>query len=228
MSDDRIINENQKPGTARAIWDAAASNQIEGFATDISVDNGDTVFFKINVDAPDGVAVPYRIEIYRLGYYGGDGATLVTSIDTAGTTQPDPLTDARGLVDAGNWAVSASWDTPEDAVSGVYLAKLQRLDANGEPIAGATNQIPFIIRQDELRPDGTRSDILLQTSDTTWQAYNGWGGKGGQIGGNFYGGFDQPDNLTADPGPFAQDRAFAVSYNRPFTTRDGGGAAAGA
>ena len=228
MSDNPILLENLKQGTARAIWDAPASNQIEGFATNISVDNGATIGFKVNVNAAAGETVPYRIEIYRLGWYGGDGATLVTTIDTSGTAQPDPITDTRGLVDAGNWSVSATWDTPENAVSGVYLAKLQRLDANGDPIDGATNQIPFIIRQDELRADGTRSDILLQTSDTTWQAYNGWGGRNGQVGGNFYGGFDQPDTLTADPGPFAQDRAFAVSYNRPIITRDGGGAAAGA
>ncbi|MDB5314180.1 MAG: Cadherin, partial [Rhodospirillales bacterium] len=91
---------------------------------------------------------------------------------------------------------------------------------------GDTNQIPFIVRQDELRTDGTRSDILLQTSDTTWQAYNGWGGNNGQIAGNFYGGFDQP-GAVADPG-LNQDRSYAVSYNRPITTRDGGGAASGA
>ena len=34
-------------------------------------------------------------------------------------------------------------------------------------------------------------------------------------------------DLTDDPG-LNPDRAFAVSYNRPITTRDGGGAASGA
>ena len=59
---------------------------------------------------------------------------------------------------------------------------LQRLDANGNPISGATNQIPFIVRN-----DGLVADIVLQTSDTTWHAYNGWGGNNGQVGANFYG-----------------------------------------
>jgi Ca2+-binding RTX toxin-like protein len=217
MADNAILLENQKQGTARSVWDAPATNRIEGFATDISVDHGDTVSFKINVNAAVGQQVPYRIEIYRLGYYGGDGATLVTTINASGTAQPEPLKDARGLVDAGNWSVSASWDTPASAVSGVYLAKLVRLDSGG-----GTNQIPFIIRD-----DNSTSDIVLQTSDTTWQAYNGWGGNNAKVAGNFYGGFDQPDNLTSDPGP-NQDRAFAVSYNRPIITRDGGGAASGA
>ena len=216
MADNAILLENQKQGTARSVWDAPITNQIEGFATDISVNHGDTVSFKINVNAVAGQQVPYRMEIYRLGYYGGDGATLVTTINGSGTAQPEALKDARGLVDAGNWSVSTSWDTPASAVSGVYLAKLIRLDNGG------TNQIPFI-----LRDDSSTSDILLQTSDTTWQAYNGWGGNNGKIAGNFYGGFDQPNNLTNDPGP-NQDRAFAVSYNRPIITRDGGGAASGA
>ena len=124
------------------------------------------------------------------------------------------------MVDAGNWSVSAGWDVPADAVSGVYLVKLVRDDN------GATNQIPFIVRND----DGPKSDIILQTSDTTWQAYNGWAGNNGQVGGNFYGDpsgtIDHPD--VPDPALGAQDRAYAVSYNRPFLTRDGGGAAAGA
>ncbi|SDY36924.1 Cadherin domain-containing protein [Jannaschia faecimaris] len=218
-----IIAENLKPGTAREIWDAPASNQIEGFATDFSVDQGEGVTFKINVNAAEGVEVPYTIEIYRLGYYGGDGATLVTTLDgLTGTAQPDPITDERGLVDAGNWAASAQWLTPEDAVSGVYLAKLVRAD-NGE-----TNQIPFIVREDALRSDGTRSDIVLQTSDTTWQAYNGWAGNNSQVGGNFYGGFPSEDPGLPDPSPLGVDRAYAVSYNRPMITRDGGGFAAGA
>ena len=215
--DDRILLENQKPGTARSIWDAPATNQIEGFATQISVDNGSTISFKINLNVPVGGTAPYNIEIYRLGYYGGDGATLVTQLTgLTGIRQPNPVTDSRGVVDAGNWSVSASWATPADAVSGVYLAKLVRTD-NGQ-----TNQIPFIVRD-----DGGHSDIVLQTSDTTWQAYNGWAGRNGQVGASLYGGFDQPANIAPDQAPADQDRAFAVSYNRPIITRDGGGTYAG-
>ena len=62
---------------------------------------------------------------------------------------------------------------------------------------------------------------MLQTSDTTWHAYNGWFGNNGQVGANFYGDsvgtVDHPDIPGA--GSFAQDRAYAVSYNRPFITR---------
>src|SRR5437764_1427098 len=71
------------------------------------------------------------------------------------------------------------------------------------------NHIPFIVRADELT-----SDILFQTSDTTWQAYNGWGGA------NIYGG----NGPGGDSGP---GRAYKVSYNRPIGTRDGVGTYAG-
>ena len=93
--------------------------------------------------------LPYKIEIFRLGYYGGDGARLVATLNNPdGTVQPNPLYDpSLGLVDAGNWVVTDSWQMPADAVSGVYLARLQRLDANGDPIDGAVNQIPFIVRE---------------------------------------------------------------------------------
>ena len=189
-----IVLENMLPGSPDSEWgiDGGGSDNIEGFATDISVDHGQTISFKINTDSTH-----YRIDVYRLGYYGGDGARKVDTFDVSLPTaqdQPIPLFDpATKLVDAGNWSVSATWDVPADAVSGVYFAKLTRLDG----VEGA-NIIPFIVRDDE-----NPSDITFQTSDTTWQAYNPWGGY------NLYSSIDG-------------ERASAVSYNRPITTREGG------
>ncbi len=222
MVDNAIVIENQKQGVARAIWDAPVNYTIEGFTTDFSVDQGETVSFKINVDTAAGTDVPYHVEIYRMGYYGGAGATLVTTLTgLTGSLQPDPITDARGVVDAGNWAISATWDTPVDATSGVYLARLVRDDT------GESNQVPFIIREDALREDGTRSDIVMQTSDTTWQAYNGWAGNNGVVGGNFYGGANLNFVPPPDASPLGAERAFGVSYNRPIITRDGTSFASG-
>ncbi|MDA9526881.1 hypothetical protein ACM42_00150 [Bradyrhizobium sp. CCBAU 25338] len=198
-----MVLENQKPGNPQSEWDieGAGSSNIEGFATDISVNRGNRVDFKINTDSSD-----YRIDIYRLGYYGGMGARKVGTIQHTGVqNQPAPMRDeTTGLVDAGNWSVSASWDIPADAVSGVYIAKLVRQDGT----AGA-NHIPFIVRD-----DSSTSDVVFQTSDTTWQAYNGWGGA------NFYGG----DGPATGQGA---GRAYAVSYNRPIATRGDVGTYAG-
>lgn len=191
-----IVLENMKQGTPESEWliDQADSS-IEGYAAQFTIDHGQRVDFKINTDATN-----YRIDIYRIGYYNGDGARKVATIDQSLTTaqiQPVPLFDpTTKLVDAGNWSVSASWNVPGDAVSGVYIAELTRLDTGGQ------NIIPFIVRDDE-----DPSDITFQTSDTTWQAYNWWGGY------NLYGGIDEGGRAG---------RADAVSYNRPIITRDGG------
>jgi hypothetical protein len=198
-----IVTENQVPGNPASQWDLSGpgSTTLQGFTTDISVNHGSTVYFKIQSGTNN-----WRIDIYRLGYYQGNGARLMTTINkTSAQSQPAPITNsATGEVDAGNWAVTASWAIPASAVSGVYIAHLvDQTNTSNE------NHIPFIVRADE-----STSDILFQTSDTTWHAYNGWGGA------NFYGG-----NGPGDDG--APGRAYKVSYNRPIATRDGVGTFSG-
>lgn len=190
----KITIENEIPGNPQNEWDLQnfGDENIVGFATDISVDRGGTISFKIQTDSTD-----YRIDIYRLGYYAGDGARLVHTIQrqiASPQIQPSPSVNTTlGLVDCGAWQVSASWAVPSAAVSGVYIAKLVRQDAT----AGA-NHIPFVVRD-----DGATSDLIFQTSDTTWQAYNSWGDY------SLYG------------GATAVNRAVKVSYNRPYNTRAG-------
>jgi len=191
-----IVCENSKPGNPSSQWDisGAGDDTIQGFATDISVNRGGTVFFKINTNAK-----AYTIEIYRIGYYGGNGARKITTISPSATLpqlQPACITDnATNLLDCGNWAVSASWQVPSNATSGVYIAHLIRSDTGGD------SHIVFIVRN-----DSSHSDILFQTSDESWQAYNTYGPGGFSLYGD-QGGFDLPN------------RALKVSYNRPFTTR---------
>jgi len=198
-----IVAENQLPGTPASQWDLSGpgSTTLQGFTTDISVNHGSTVYFKIQSATNN-----WRIDIYRLGYYQGNGARLITTINmTSAHNQPAPVTvSATGEVDAGNWSVTTSWAVPANAVSGVYIAHL--VDQTN---TGNENHIPFIVRADE-----STSDILFQTSDTTWHAYNGWGGA------NLYGG-------TGPGGDSAPGRAYKVSYNRPIGTRDGVGLYAG-
>src|SRR5438874_7158371 len=72
-----IIAENCKRGNPSTEWDINGSGdpRIQGFATDISVNAGETISFKIGTDSPK-----YRIDIYRLGYYSGAGARLITTV----------------------------------------------------------------------------------------------------------------------------------------------------
>ena len=138
-----IVLENQKQGNPESEWGLAdgANSNIEGFTADLSVDQGGTVQFKIDTDSNN-----YRIEIYRLGYYDGDGARKVATIQHSGAiNQPNPIVKlSTATADAGNWSVTDTWAVPADAVSGVYIAKLVRQDGTeGE------NHIPFIVRDDD-------------------------------------------------------------------------------
>jgi len=192
-----VACENAKPGDPMSDWqvDGVGSSSIQGYATSMSVNVGQTESFKIDTPASS-----YHIDILRLGYYGGDGARMIASNvkPTASLPQKQPacLTNSStGLIDCGNWGVSASWAVPSNAVSGVYIAHLVRND-NGED-----SQIPFVVRN-----DSSHSEILLQTSDATWEAYNDWGGN------SLY-----TCTVACPPGePEAYKAAYSVSYNRPW------------
>src|SRR5258708_35837626 len=71
-----IVCENQLPGTPQSVWDVSSySTTIQGFADPFSVNIGNSINFKIKSSASS-----YKIDIYRMGYYGGDGARLITSL----------------------------------------------------------------------------------------------------------------------------------------------------
>ncbi len=200
----KIVAENALAGAPAAQWDVQGAGDLtlQGFTTQLSVAPGEKVDFKIDDRSATATTNPasYGIDVYRLGYYGGAGARLVGSIAPSNITQPvQPactLTDPDGarLLDCGNWAVTASWQVPTDAVSGIYIARPTRtVDAT------KASHIAFVVRDDT-----GRSDILVQTSDTTWQAYNP------------YGGYNAYYTANGEAG-----NAWKLSYNRPFTTRGG-------
>lgn len=187
--------ENCQTGTDPSVWRVfgAGDSTIQGFATQMSVNAGQTISFKV-----DTTASKYTITIFRLGYYGGLGARQIQTITPSAhlpQAQPACLTDATTrLVDCGNWAVSASWNVPSTAVSGLYLALLTRSDTGGE------SNIFFVVRN-----DASHSAILFRTSDETWEAYNDYGGN----------------SLYGPSGAFdLTNRAYKVSYNRPLDTLD--------
>jgi hypothetical protein len=195
-----IACENSLPGDPPSDWQVSGvgDSTIQGFATSMSVTAGQTISFKINTPAR-----AYHIDILRIGYYQGNGARKVASglLPTASLPQTQPAcrndTAATGLIDCGNWAVSASWTVPSTAVSGLYIAHLVRNDTGG------SSQIPFVVRD-----DNSHSNILFQTSDETWQAYNSQGGN------SLY-----SCTVNCPPGtPDAYKGADAVSYNRPWHT----------
>jgi hypothetical protein len=195
-----IVQENALQGTPESQWDVSGSGDptIQGFATQITYNVGETVSFKVNTPSTH-----YRLDIYRMGYYNGNGARLITSIDKTlshAQSQPAGIYDSTtGELDCGNWGVSATWAIPSTAVSGIYFAKVVREDSQ-DP--GGASHIVFVVRN-----DASHSDILFKTADATWEAYNAYGGQ------SLY-------DFDSD----SRGHAFAVSYNRPFIDGDAAGA----
>jgi hypothetical protein len=182
--------ENCLPGSPASEWDISPKSgnpTIEGFAADISYNKGQTAQFKIKT-----TAAALRVDVYRMGWYNGQGARKAATLNvSAPPAQPACLFQSSTyLIDCGNWSVTASWAIPAGAVSGLYFARLTRLDNGG------ASHLYFIVRDDA----GTQP-LLLQASDSTWQAYNPWGGQSLYTGGP------------------AGTGGYKVSYNRPFTVR---------
>lgn len=158
-----IEAENKKKGTTD--WQLTyvktenhRSRLIEGYCSKMSLLPGETLDIFLNVDAATEVA----IDIFRMGYYGGKGGRFMRRLEPL-QVKPQPLPPiAEHRLRACNWERATSLTIPVDWLSGVYLGKLSCKAHRYE------SYIVFVVR------DERKADILFQTSDTTWQAYNKW------------------------------------------------------
>ncbi len=165
-SDNPIVRENRLPGTRDWLLtntrvDSATRYRcpwIEGYCSHTSVRAGEAISIHVSTNP----ASAFTLDLYRMGYYGGDGARLMRSYEPmAGRVQPDPPVGAKRLRDC-QWEPALTLTIPRDWLSGVYLG---RLTAERE---GLQSYVIFIVR------DEREADLIFQCSDTTWQAYNRW------------------------------------------------------
>ncbi|MCG3195649.1 MAG: hypothetical protein GHCLOJNM_00116 [bacterium] len=191
---DLIRSENAKPGTTD--WQLTytrvdpktryRSPWIEGYVSRASLRAGESLDLMVSAN-PAG---PFKVDIYRMGYYGGQGARHVLTLGPfEGCVQPDPPVGEKRLRECA-WAPCASLTIPKDWVSGVYLGKLSHLKERYQ------SYVVFIVRDDR------RADLIFQCSDNTWVAYNRW-----------------PDNFALyDDGKseWALNNVSQVSYDRPY------------
>ena len=169
---DLIRKENEKPGTRD--WMLTKTRQlpgkinkilrngrcpwIEGYCSANSVRAGE----KLQVMVSTNPVSTFKLEIFRTGYYNGDGARPMRTFDSLeGKVQPDPPV-GENYVRECNWEPSVEFEIPEDWLSGVYLGKLTAEKENIQ------SYIIFIVR------DNRPCDFLFQCSDLTWSAYNRW------------------------------------------------------
>ncbi len=190
-----IVGENRHPGApdwqltrVRADGRLFRSPWIEGYCSRQSLKAGETLEIMVSTDPPQ----PYKIEIFRLGYYGGRGARLMKTIGPLqGQSQEVPQPGEKDLHEC-HWKTSTPLTIADDWLSGVYLGRLTTLPV--EELPYWQSYVIFIVRDD--RPAG----ILFQCSDNTWQAYNRWPSK--------YSVYTHP---KGNQGPWAD-----VSFDRPY------------
>ena len=195
-SGNAIVVENCFPGTTN--WKSVGASPgypdgIEGFLSASSVDAGGSVDLRVST----GGEIPYRIEIYRTGYYGGSQGRLVSMIQGRVSQQGfcfrEPST--TGIVDCSEWEATTTITTTQDWVSGVYLLKLVREDN------GNYNDALLVVRD-----DGNTSDVVYGVPTSSYQAYNVFFGK------SLYDSWsDGPTTISG------ANRAVKASFDRPYT-----------
>jgi hypothetical protein len=182
--------ENRKRGDPRWRIDRVGGlHEIEGWADRTSVKPGEPVGLHIST-----TAATYRVTAIRTGWYA---ATQGRRVWQSGTLRGQ-LGAAPRILEPTNtvvtdWPVSLTVDTT-GWVPGFYSF---RLDAD----SGGQRYITLAVRSGDAH-----GKIVLLNGDTTWQAYNVFGGHSLYVG---------PDGTYAA-------RARAVTFDRPYGGNEGG------
>ncbi len=165
------------------------SPAVEGYADHASVAPGTPVRLFVSTSA-----ARWRATAYRMGWYGGDRAASVWHVDwQPGKRQPAVKTVGSTFTPTAPWSPSLTMPTARWR-PGSYLIRLE--------VAGHARYIPLTVRS-----PSTRGRLVLVAPDTTWQAYNDWGGRNLYWGPSGKGDFDH--------------RARAVSFDRPYAYGNG-------
>lgn len=162
----RSITEKENEFTGTLDWqltsfrfDGLRSPSIEGYASRTSVYPGECIDLMVST-AP---VSSFTVDIYRLGYYGGTGGRHMIDLGSFdGVPQEVPMESIERLREC-KWKPIVTLQIPNDWVSGIYLAKLSRIQH-----IRAQSYIIFVVKARR------ESDIVVQVSDLTWQAYNKW------------------------------------------------------
>ena len=203
-----IVNENNCMGEGTTANQSALDNYSEdigGFPTQTSFNLGEDIPLKIGTDLGSFPTTEVDISVYRIGYYGGDGARLIsaagkTNVKVNNTLECNPENTTTGELSCSNWAVTYTIPGKSLPISGIYEAVLT--DAADPTIE---NMIVFAVRN-----DSQASEILYVLPTADYEAYNLWGCK------SLY--FDACGGANTSAG---DPRAVAVSFDRPQSEGNG-------
>jgi len=156
-----VQRENARPGTPGWQIAPAAAHGIEGFADHTYAAAGDAVQLYVSTTARN-----FRVEAFRMGYYGGIGARLVwRSPRVRGREQPVcPVASDTHMVSCDGWARTLGIKVTSAFVPGDYLLKL---------VGGNERQsyVPLTIWEPK-----SRAAYVVKNDIFTWQAWNEYGG----------------------------------------------------
>ena len=196
-----LARENAQPGTAD--WRIAddgtdpiktlPNGWLEAYADATSATTGDTVTLFVDTPAPS-----FNVAVYRMGWYGGTQARLITQAGPfPGHRQSSPIVDKTTHMAEAHWQPSTTLQVDSNWPPGAYLLRLSTT-------AGGAHFVPLTVRH-----PGTAADLTVMNAVSTWQAYNPWGGC----------------TLYECFGKTTAARADVVSFDRPYSTRYGHGSA---
>ena len=193
-----VQRENARAGTAG--WQIApdAAHGIEGFADHTYAAAGDPVQLYVSTTAQK-----FRVEAFRMGYYGGVGARLVwRSPEVRGHEQGScALTSDTHMVSCAGWTRTLGIRLTSAFVPGDYLLKLVA-DHNRQ------GYVPLTVWDPK-----SHAAYVVKNDIFTWQAWNEYGGY------DFYAGKGAcPRNVY----PICS-RARVVSFDRPYGYGAGSG-----
>ncbi len=185
-----VAAENRAPGTQGwRVTRTGGQQAIEGWADQTGVVTGGTVTLHVST-----TAATYTVHAIRMGWYGGlEGREVWTSGPQPGVERQPFVIDPTRHTVVTNWPVSMTQSTA-GWPPGSYLLRLD--SSTGQ------RYVPLQVR----RPTSQGSTVIV-SADTTWQAYNRYGGYSLYNGSN---------------GAFST-RARAVSFDRPYGLDPGQG-----
>jgi hypothetical protein len=189
-------------------YDSIYARDLEGYVSSGSVAQGENIGFHVNS----------RVGAYTITVYREDlTEVLMTAIPNIQQfQQPFPIgrLDYR---DGPTWPTVAELNIPTEWPSGLYIARVAAISN-----AANTLDIPFVVRASN---PGSQSTTLLFISDTTYNAYNFWGGRSlygfrsqgvgvWSYGSNF-------GSASSPPDSHQFPRAFRVAFARPYSDEIG-------
>ncbi|MES2176515.1 MAG: N,N-dimethylformamidase beta subunit family domain-containing protein [Gemmatimonadota bacterium] len=152
-ADTSIQMENRQPGNAdyySTRW--ASPKDLMMWASPYAPHLGDTV--DVHIHATKG---PVSVTVYRIGWYGGAGARIITKLDAIPAGPQPACTTTEPVVCP--WSITARIPVAASWLSGLYLLRV-------EDKTTSIAYYPFMVS------DPSPAPFIAVIPQFTWQAYN--------------------------------------------------------